>query len=204
MKLKLHILNVIKLNSPVVIIFTLISITVLIADIYTDNKLAINFFTSAPEFNPYSPLSYFKLVSYILGHRDWMHLQLNLIIILAAGPLLEEKYGSKALLAMILITALVKSILDLIFSLPPVRGASGIAFMFITLASFANLKECKIPFTFVIIFFLFFFREFEKMFNNDNISHSAHLLGGACGFIFGFYLIKKDKKEVTIATQANN
>jgi len=39
-------------------------------------------------------LDYLRLFSYVLGHRDWLHLMSNFSFVLLIGPVLEEKHRS--------------------------------------------------------------------------------------------------------------
>jgi rhomboid protease GluP len=128
-----------------------------------------------------------RLFSYILGHANWAHFSGNFIIILITGPMLEEKYGSKVLIQLILVTAFVTGVIHVIFSSAALLGASGIVYMFIILSSFTNAQKGKIPLTLIIVFFVFVGREiFGGAFAQDNISQLAHIIGGLCGALFAF------------------
>ena len=107
---------------------------------------------------------------------------------LLLGPALEEKYGSKKILFMIMATAFVTGILNSLFFYSGLLGASGIVFMLIVLSSFANIQAGKIPITLVLIFIFYIVNEIlDGLFKKDNVSHVAHILGAICGCIFGFY-----------------
>ena len=56
-------------------------------------------------------------------------------MILIIGPLLEEKYGSKKMFSVILVTAVITGIVNYVF-FPNIRllGASGVAFALILLS----------------------------------------------------------------------
>src|SRR5262245_15769051 len=95
--------------------------------------------------------SYAGLFTHILGHKDWQHLIGNFMLILLIGPILEERHGSRALLIMILLTALMTGLANLVFSSGVILGASGVAFMMILLASMANMRGGEIPLTFIAI-----------------------------------------------------
>ena len=66
--------------------------------------------------------------------------------------MLEEKYGSKTLIEIMVITAFVTGIINYMF-FPSVAlcGASGIVFAFIVLASFTGFREGEIPLTFLLV-----------------------------------------------------
>jgi membrane associated rhomboid family serine protease len=126
-----------------------------------------------------------------VGGADWNHLVGNFSIILLIGPILEEKYGSKKLLIMILVTALITAVINNIFLDSGVLGASGIVFMMILLGSLVNFASGTIPITFILITLLYIGQEvYAAATANDNVSHFGHILGGACGMFFGFALGK--------------
>ena len=133
-----------------------------------------------------NPLSVVTLFSHVLGHADWAHLLGNLTFILLVGPIVEEKYGSRRLITMILITALITGVLNILFFNSGLLGASGIVFMLILLSSFTNVRGGEIPVTFILIAILFLGREVFESLQNDNISQFAHIIGGICGSFFGY------------------
>lgn len=144
-------------------------------------------FTVYPEFNPTSPLDYFRLVSHVFGHASVGHLLGNMMFLLLIGPLMEERYGWKHILAMILITALLTGVLNVLFFPKGLLGASGVVFMLIILSSFNNLKQGYIPLTFILVFIIYIVKEIYLEFTvEDNVSHFAHILGGSLGSIYGF------------------
>ncbi len=172
-------------NSPVVLTFSLICTAVFLGNTVTAGVIN-QLFTLSPYFSFTNPLSYFTLFSHIFGHADAQHLLSNLSFILLLGPILEEKYGKSSLIFMILATAFITSILNLLLFNSGLLGASGIVFMFIMLVSFANFKAGKIPLTFVLIFALFVGKEVFNSFAADQVSQFAHIIGGIVGSLFGF------------------
>jgi membrane associated rhomboid family serine protease len=103
------------------------------------------------------------------------------------GPILEENYGAASLLVMIAVTALITGALNILFFTTGLRGASGIVFMMILLASFTNFNKGEIPLTFILILALYLGREIFESFASNNISEFAHIAGGFCGSFFGFF-----------------
>jgi membrane associated rhomboid family serine protease len=124
-----------------------------------------------------------------MGHANWTHLVSNFSVILLIGPILEEIYGSLALLLMILITALVTGVLNILFFPSNLLGASGVVFMMILLASFTNFSKGEIPLTFILILALYLGRELFTSFQDNRISEFAHIAGGFCGSLFGFFRV---------------
>lgn len=182
----------IQYNSPVILTFTLISFLVLLLDIATNGVITKLFFTNFRT-SISDPLQYVRLFSYIFGHANWSHFSSNFLIVLLVGPMVEEKYGSGSLTEMIIATAFLTGIINMLFFKTGLLGASGIVFMLILLSSFANAKSGKIPLTLIIVTIVFIGKEFiSGLLLQDNISHFAHILGGLSGGVFG-YLRHREK-----------
>ncbi len=182
----------IKYNSPVILTFAIAAtvVTALSESVYP--RLASTYFAVGHPFNWASILSWFRLVSHIIGHAGWPHLFGNFTMILLIGPILEEKYGSDDLLLMVVFTALTTGILNMIlFPKTLLLGASGIVFMLIILASMANFHQGEIPLTFVLVAVLFGGGEILQALKPDKISQFAHILGGITGAGFGFLLVRR-------------
>ncbi len=93
---------------------------------------------------------------------------------------------------MIIFTALIEGIIITTFFNVAVMGASGIVFMFIILSSVVNVKDGEIPLTFIVVAIIYIGQEIVNgLFVNDNISQLGHIIGGACGGIFGYVMNKK-------------
>lgn len=175
-------------NSKVILSFFFICLVLLIIDYITAHKLSR--FLSLKRGSIINPMTYIRMITNSFVSKDWNHFHSNFIYILLLGPMLEEKYGSIAILKMMLITSLVSSLIVLLFSNKGALGASDITFMMIVLSSVVNIQGGKIPITLVLIILFYVADEVVKqiLHLNDNISHLAHLAGAVCGFIFGFYM----------------
>ena len=180
-------------NAPVVLTFALLAFLVHVANMQSGGTFAPAYFAALPTFDYASFWSWFRLVSHVLGHRDIVHLTSNFSVILLIGPILEEKYGSRRLLIMILVTALVTGVLNTLFFNTGLMGASGIVFMMILVGSFVNHKAGEIPLTFILVVGLYLAGEVSAAFHKDDVSQFAHLLGGLCGTVFGFWQGSKGK-----------
>lgn len=181
----------IQYNSPSILTFTFLALLVYIMGWITNGFTTYFLFTNYRT-SLLDPLQYFRLFSHILGHGDWQHFVGNFTIILLVGPMVEEKYGSVNITKMMLVTAFVTGLLNTLIFPTALLGASGIAFMFILLGSFANVEDGKIPLTFIIILVVFIGREVINAFlTKDNISQFAHVIGGITGSCFG-YLFNKN------------
>ncbi|HAI75059.1 MAG TPA: rhomboid family intramembrane serine protease [Microscillaceae bacterium] len=177
-------------NAPFTLTYTLVCFIVVLLTTGLEIPGVLSFFTVYPFNTPYmqlvDPLTYLRLFSHAMGHANWMHFLGNFSYILLIGPILEEKYGSKLLLEMSFITALITGILNASFFNNALLGASGIVFMLILLASFTNVRSGVIPLTFILITALYIGQEIYQITKSDNVSQFAHILGGICGGIFGY------------------
>lgn len=182
----------ITFNSPVILTFSIICACVY----FLTGPMGIlsDAFTLLPEWNLSSPTWYFRLFSHTIGHASTEHLMGNLAFILLIGPIVEEKYGSKNLIIMMLSTALVTALLHLLFYDNGLLGASGIVFMLILIVSLVNFRNKEIPLTFILVVIIFIGKEVLSSFENDGVSHFAHIIGGIVGAAFGFALGGKSVK----------
>ena len=176
---------VIDLNAPIVLGLTAISLIALIADSSTDGRVISLF--AAYRTSLTDPMQYLRLFTHVLVHANLGHYAGNFMMILAIGPMVEEKYGSKRLCLMTVVTALVTGLVHVIF-FPAIAvvGASGIVFMMILLASFTNIRQGKLPITVPLVAVLYIGNEIMMgLFTTSNISRLSHIIGGLCGACFG-------------------
>ena len=184
-----------KYNAPTILTYTFICFLVMIVTIYLLPDLIYNWFMVPGRLN-FSPLrlrNWVSIFTHVIGHSDWSHLVRNFSIILLVGPMLEENHGSVPLLIMIAITSVVTGFLNVILFNTALMGASGVAFMMILLASFTNFSRGEIPITFLLVLVLYLGDQVRSSFSESNISHFAHIAGGFCGSLFGFFLPAKTK-----------
>ncbi len=191
----------IRYNAPVILSLSLAcTVIFIISQILPRETFLYPFFSvpgNVPPFN-FLSLEDFRLVSYIFGHVSWAHLIGNLSIILLAGPILEEKYGSTRMFVMILFTALVTGVINVLFMSAGSLGASGIAFMLILLSSITNVRHGEIPLTLMAIVAIYVTGQIIEIVKpTGNINVIAHLIGGACGGVFGFIFAREKKKKIT-------
>lgn len=181
-------------NSPVVLTYAIICSIVMVGSNILGPSFH-NLFILNGHFQIGNPIDYFKLLSYTVGHANWTHLIGNFALILIVGPILEEKYTSRKLLLMMIITAITTALINIILFNDNILGASGIVFMLILLSSFSSFKKGSIPLTFVLVFVLYIGREIFNAFKADQISQFGHIMGGICGAYFGFLGKKKIESE---------
>lgn len=179
----------ITFNSPIILGFVCISFAVMLLNYITmgkSNELLFMTYRSSLT----SPLTYIRLFTHVLGHSGWSHYIGNMAYILLLGPMLEEKYGWKNILLVIVVTAVVTGIINnLFFPNVALCGASGVVFAFILLTSFTGFKEGEIPLTFILVAVIFIGQQiYEGIAIQDNVSNLSHILGGIIGAVFGYFL----------------
>lgn len=188
MKTKLKI----SFNAPVILGFVIVSFIALILNFVTlgiSNQVLFMTYHSSLT----SPMTYVRFLTHVLGHAGWEHYIGNMSYFLLLGPLLEEKYGTRRMLQVIVVTALVTGLINYIF-FPNVAlcGASGVCFAFILLSSFTSFKDGEIPLTFILVAVIFMGQQiYEGVAVQNNISNMAHILGGIVGAIIGYFLNRK-------------
>ena len=177
----------IQYNAPVVLTFSLLSLAALLLGMATGERSTWLLFCVYR--SPLTdPLTYVRLFGHVLGHASYSHFMGNIMLLLVVGPPLEEKYGSRRLLACIAITALVSGLVQFIlFPGSALLGASGIVFMMIVLSSLAGMREGAIPLTLILVVILYLGGEVvDAVTAQDSVSQLTHIVGGLCGAALGF------------------
>ena len=177
-------------NSIVILSYLFICLGAWLLNIITrgkSNKLLFESYRSSL----LNPLTYVRMFTHSIGHKDWDHLVSNFLYILLIGPMIEEKYGSMNLLIMLLITSVVIALFNMIFSNYSILGASGNVYMLIVLSSFSNIQEGKIPLTVILICIFYVIGEFKRTVTErkSKTYHDGHLIGALCGLLFGIFFL---------------
>jgi len=182
----------ITFNSPLVLWFALACSAVTLVGALTGEKsTALLFSTYRASFA--DPLTYLRLFTHVLGHSGFAHLVNNMAYILLLGPALEEKYGWKNLLLVILVTGVITGLFhNLLFPQTILLGASGVVFAFILLTSFTDFREGEIPLTFILVALIYLGQQiWDGITVKDNVSNLSHILGGLVGSGAGFLMNRK-------------
>lgn len=177
-------------NTPFVLTFTLVCLVSLFVDFFSGGRLVGLLFSVPGHFNWVNPVHYLRLLLYPFGHANAEHFVVNFLLILLVGPILEEKYGWFRLLAISAGTAVITGLVHAALFSSGLIGASGIAFMMITLSSITRVRRGTIPLTFILVVLLFLGREVIGMVRvDDQVSQLTHILGGVCGAACGFWMV---------------
>lgn len=185
----------ITFNAPAVLGFVAICFIVTLIGIitggYSTRLLFMTYHSSLKD-----PLTYLRFFTHVFGHSGWDHFIGNSAYLLLLGPMLEEKYGSRELIEVMAITAVVTGLINYIF-FPNVAicGASGVVFAFIVLASFTGFGAGEIPLTFILVVIIYIGQQIiDGITVQDNISNMAHIVGGAVGTVIGYTLNRRGKR----------
>lgn len=186
----------ISYNAPVILTFVFACFAVMLIGLLSGGKstelLFMTYHSSLA-----NPLTYVRFFTHIFGHMGWSHFIANAAYLLLLGPMLEEKYGSKIMIEIMAITAVVTGIVNYIFFWNvALCGASGVVFAFIILASFTGFREREIPLSFILVAVIYIGQQiYEGIAVSDNISNMAHIVGGLVGGVIGYFLNKKPKNK---------
>ena len=179
----------ITFNSPAILTFALVCVVVQVLNMLThgaSNRVLFSTYRSSL----LNPLTWLRCVTHVLGHADWGHLLNNMMLLLVLGPMLEEKYGTKNVVFVMLATAVTTAVVNMIF-FPNVAllGASGIVFAMVLLSSITSTDGHTIPLTFILVAVLYIGQQvYEGIFVADNISQMGHIVGGLVGTVLGFVM----------------
>ena len=181
----------IDLNSTVILWLTIIALAILIIDMITPLNMIMIFGARRTSF--IDPMQYIRLFTHVLVHSGISHYVGNFMMILAIGPMVEEKYGSGRLVLAVIITAFITGLFKVLFFPGVVLvGASGIVFMLILMASFTNIRQGRLPITVLLVAILYIGNEVMLgLFTVDNVSRISHIIGGLCGAVFGVVVHSK-------------
>ena len=176
-------------NSPVILGFSALCLAVLLIGKATNNASTALLF-SVYRSSLLDPFTYFRFFGHVLGHANFNHLISNLMLLLIVGPMLEEKYGSKNVIKVIVITAFVTGLVHFIFfPKSALLGASGVVFALILLSSFASINAGEIQVTFILVALLYIGQQvYQGVTVSDNISNLSHIIGGGVGSALGFLM----------------
>ncbi|MDR2703317.1 MAG: rhomboid family intramembrane serine protease [Cellulomonadaceae bacterium] len=181
----------VSFNSPVILTFALISLLALGLG-YLPGDITRRLFSVYR--SPFTDwLTYPRFFLHVLGHANLSHYVSNLMLLLVLGPPLEAHYGSRTLVEIIAIVALVSGLVNFIF-FPgaALLGASGVVFAFIVLASMIGMRHGTIPLTMIFAVLLWIGTEVWNMiFVTNNVSELTHIIGGAVGAALGFALARR-------------
>ena len=180
-------------NAPAVLTFTALCVIVRILAVLTDGESSRILF-SVYRSSLLDPLTSVRCVTHVLGHVSWNHMMGNLMYILILGPMIEEKYGTRNTVLIVLVTAVITGVINMVFS-PGIilLGASGVVFAMILTASITSCEDRTVPVTFVLVAILYLGQQiWQGLFQKDNISQMAHIAGGAVGSVLGFVLNRKE------------
>jgi membrane associated rhomboid family serine protease len=122
------------------------------------------------------------MFTWTLAHGGMTHLLSNFVVILLAGPLLEDRFGSFRMLAVLVTASVLVGLAHCI--LDPgdaLIGASGTVFCLIMLTAMLAGRLGTIPLTMLLVAARYLGRELVGLFANDGISQTAHIIAPSRG-----------------------
>ena len=184
----------ITFNAPVVLTFVMICFIATLLGVLTGGRITQSFFMTYHS-SLKNPMTYLRFFTHVFGHDGGRHFIGNASYLLLLGPMLEEKHGSRELVEIIGVTALITGVVNYIFFWNVgLCGASGVVFAFIILASFTSFKEGEIPLTFILVTVVFIGQQiYEAVAVANNVSNISHIIGGMIGALLGYNLNQKSK-----------
>lgn len=135
------------------------------------------------------PSTWVCLLTWPFVHANTGHLLGNMMLFLLLSPGLEKKQGWVEYLFCLLITGVVIGVAHLAFGggRTVLIGASGWVFMMILLSTFTSGEAGTVSVPTLIVAALYGWQEVRAALAPDHVAQFAHLLGGACGLLFGFF-----------------
>lgn len=182
----------ITFNAPVTLLFGALCILALFLGSFSGGRFTTLFFCTYHS-SLTSLFTWLRFFTHVLGHANMAHLIGNMSYILLLGPMIEEKYGSKMMMEIIVITAFVTGVINYVFfPHSALLGASGVVFALIILSSITGMKSGEIPLTFILVAVIYLGQQvYDGIFLKDNIANFAHIIGGIVGAIIGFRFGRK-------------
>lgn len=135
------------------------------------------------------PWTWLQLLTWPFVHANTEHLLGNMMLFLLLSPGLEQKQGGLEYLFCLIVTAAIIGIghLAIGHANTALIGASGWVFMMILLSTFTTGEIGTIAIPTIIVAGLYGWREIRAAMTPNQVSQFAHLLGGACGLLFGLF-----------------
>lgn len=174
-------------NAPVILTLVTLCGGAFLLDLFTAGQTNGVLF-SVYRSSPLDPLTYLRLFLHVLGHADWEHFSGNMVMLLLLGPLLEEKYGSRNIIVVVVLAAFLTGLLQIwLFPHTALLGASGIVYAFMIMSSMTDMRRGDLPVTFLLIAGIYLGGQiWQGLFVSDNTANLIHIAGGVLGGIFSF------------------
>ena len=175
-------------KKPIINTVYLISLVIIFAYLWFQSQDLPSGFVAIHYGATYNPLivagEYWRLIASSFMHIEPMHLIFNAIFIYRFGSMVENIFGIRRMLFIIIISALTSGLFGFAFSTSFSLGASGVAYGFIGVLVFLGfemrrtfmpmLKQIIIPILVISTLFSLFV---------SNIDHFGHLGGFIGGFL---------------------
>lgn len=175
----------IVINAPFMMIFAFFCGASYLLHVYTNGALTDRLF-SVYRSTEMDLWWCFRFVFHVCGYSNPAVLFEDLFLILAIGPMLEEKYDFKVVLLVGAI-AIVSSVFHfLMFPGVSLAGAKGVITGLLVMGSFTGAKDGSIPITFIIMLFVLIGQQVYRGFygSGDAVTNAyvaESIVGGVIG-----------------------
>ena len=135
-------------NSPIILLFCVIVFFVHLGYQTEFRDFFDTLFSVPRRFEWSNPSHYLSLVLYIFGDKGtWKHISTSMLLVVIVGPIIESRFGSIQLISMIIFTAFIVGLIDVLLFRGGLYGPLCISYLFTFLATFVNVKKRDIPLT---------------------------------------------------------
>lgn len=174
--------------APLTLLFGGVCFIYMLLVTFTSEAGVLRYYFQAPVWSQFHVTYwgfYFKLISHVVGHADWGHFLSNMTLLLLLGRHVEMHYGKTVMLVLIVITAALTSIVNMILFSGSLIGASGIVFLFIAMSAFHNKELGRIPIEGVLVVLIYLGSQiYQGTFGDDNTAQFAHITGCLVGVTY--------------------
>ncbi|MCF7871515.1 rhomboid family intramembrane serine protease [Candidatus Woesearchaeota archaeon] len=138
-----------------------------------------------------------RLLTSMFLHGGFGHILFNMYALFIFGSLIEQRIGTKRFVFIYFLSGILAAVLSTFFY-ERALGASG-AIMGILGVTIILMPDLRVLFFFMIPMSLrtagiiFALVDIFGIFYSSGVANIAHLVGLACGLVYGFYLLKRKK-----------
>lgn len=185
----------ITFNAPVILITALMSLVILLFDQLTGHGMAQSFFATGT--GSFLDLwTWFRLFFHWLYHASVGGFLNNITLFLILGPVLEKRYGSRAILLVILCTALLSGLGNRWLSSDLLQGMASVDVAFSILMAMSMCRPKEIPLSLILVILAYVGMELYAAMTAFQLATTlSHVSGGLTGFLFGLLLLKRPAKS---------
>ena len=189
-----------KIDSPVTLLFGLLLL--LVQFLYPEAESVIGGYFKFVGFGELDTMAIVSSVTHVFGYTGWDSVLFYLCFILILGPLVEKKFGSTAVLSIIIIAPVLASLLSVLFpsvweARVPLYGSVSIIFALALLVPLSNHGRSVNLFTLGIIVF-FALRAYNFWEVSGSYMMVIQLVAGGIVGLIGIAIHQVDREEAHV------